>query len=327
MRISLGTIALAAALTASAALCQTPAPSPAFEVASIKPSPPIDVNAIMSGKMHVGMKTDAARVDIGFLSLADLIRIAYNVKPYQISGPDWMGAQRFDIQAKIPEGASADQVPQMLQALLADRFKLTLHRDNTEHGIYALVVGKGGPKLKESPPDPPAPDTPVEPPKGAITIGTGSDQVSISGNPQSGQGMVISSAQTGKMHMTMSQEGTMQLALDKMTMPALADSLTAFVDRPVIDMTGLKGNYQVALDLSMADLMTVARSSGLSLPGMANMPAIAGPGPGKLGDAASDPSGSAIFSAVERLGLKLEPQKQPMERLIVDHLEKMPTEN
>jgi uncharacterized protein (TIGR03435 family) len=92
-------------------------------------------------------------------------------------------------------------------------------------------------------------------------------------------------------------------------------------------MTGLKGNYQVALDLSMADLMAVARTSGLSMPGMPSMPSIPGAGVNKPADAASDPSGSAIFAAVQQLGLKLDPQKQPMERLIIDHLEKMPTEN
>jgi uncharacterized protein (TIGR03435 family) len=314
------------ALAACSAVCQTPAPAPAFEVASIKPSPPLDVNAIMSGKMHVGMKTDAARVDIGFMSLADLIRTAYRVKPYQISGPDWMSAQRFDIQAKMPDGASPEQVPEMLQALLAERFKLVLHRDATEHSVYALIVGKGGSKLKDAVPDPDPAAPPPEPPKGAITIGSGSDQVQISGSPQSGQGMVINTAQGGKMHLTMGAEGTMQLAMEKMTMAAFADSLSQFVDRPVIDMTGLKGNYQVALDLTMADLMTVARTSGLSMPGMPSMPAM--PATARPADAASDPSASSsIFAAVQRLGLKLDPQKQPLEHLVIDHLEKTPTEN
>jgi len=329
MRTFLGTLAVTLALSGYSALCQTPPAAspaaPAFEVASIKPSPPLDPQAILSGKMHVGMKTDASRVDIGFLSLADLIRVAYNVKPYQISGPDWMGSQRFDIQAKIPDGASTDQVPQMLQALLAERFKLVVHRENTEHSVYGLIVGKSGPKLKESPPDPPASDVPAEPPKGAITIGEGDQRVSISGNPQGGQGMTISTAQAGKMHMAMGQDGTMELTVDKITMPGLADALTGFVDRPVVDMTGLKGNYQVTLDLSMADLMNVARTSGLSLPGMPSLPSMTAPG--RPADAASDPGASSVFSAVDRLGLKLDSQKQPVERLVVDHLEKTPTEN
>jgi uncharacterized protein (TIGR03435 family) len=279
----------------------------------------------MSGKMHIGMKTDAARVDIGFLSLADLIRVAYKVKAFQISGPDWMGAQRFDIQAKLPDGASTDQVPEMLQALLVERFKLVLHRDNTEHAVYALVVGKGGSKLKESPPDAPAPETPAEPPKGALTIGSGNDAIQVTGNPQGGRGMEISSAQTGKMHVTMTPEGSMRLEIEKMTMPALADALSPMVDRPVVDMTGLKGNYQVALDLAVTDLMAMARTAGVLPAGMPAVPAAAVSA--RPADAASDPSGSSIFAAVQQLGLKLDPQRQPMERLVIDHLEKMPTEN
>ena len=318
----LGRIAAVLALAACAALGQTPAAAPAFEVASVKPAAPLDANAIMSGKMHLGMKTDAARVDIGFLSLADLIRIAYRVKPYQISGPDWMGSQRFDIQAKMPEGASTEQVPEMLQALLAERFKLALHRDSTEHSVYALVVGKNGSKLKESPPDPAnSAAPPANPPSGAITIGAGNNQVQISGNIQ-GKGMVVSGGQTGKTRMTMTPEGTMRLEMEKMTLPALADILSRLVDRPVVDMTELQGNYQVALDLSQGDLIAMARTAGV-----AGVALPAGADAGRPADAASDPSGSSIFAAVQQLGLKLDPRKEPMERLVIDHLERTPTEN
>src|SRR5689334_5388474 len=94
---------------------QTPAVAPAFEVAAVKPAPPLDPAKIMTGKMHIGVTINAGRVDIGNLSLADLIRIAYKLKAYQLVGPDWMGAQRFDIQAKLPEGATKDQMPEMLQ--------------------------------------------------------------------------------------------------------------------------------------------------------------------------------------------------------------------
>src|SRR5687768_12596258 len=136
-------------------------PTPAFEVASIKPAGQINPARIAAGAMRIGMTVDAARVDIGFFSLADLIRTAYRVKPYQIIGPDWINSDRFNIQAKIPEGVSKDLVPEMLQALLAERFKLKFHRENKEISVYALVPGKNGPKLKESPkeaaPDPNAP--------------------------------------------------------------------------------------------------------------------------------------------------------------------------
>ena len=102
----LRTIRVALLLAACAAHGQTPAAAPTFEVASVKPAGPLNPAAIASGQMRVGMKIDAARVDIGSLSLADLIRIAYRVKAYQVSGPDWMSTERFDVRAKLPEGAT-----------------------------------------------------------------------------------------------------------------------------------------------------------------------------------------------------------------------------
>jgi uncharacterized protein (TIGR03435 family) len=114
-----------------------------FEVASIKPSEPTPM-----GMIRIGMSADAGMVRYMNSSLRDVIRTAYRVKDFQIEGPDWMSSARFDITAKLPDGASKDQIPEMLQALLAERFKLQLHRDNKEHAVYALVVGKGGPKLK-----------------------------------------------------------------------------------------------------------------------------------------------------------------------------------
>jgi hypothetical protein len=121
------------ALAMSAAFGQAPdpnaAPKPAgltFEVATIKPAEPLTPQLVASGKLHAGMSVDGARVDIGFFSLSDMIRAAYKLKSYQLSGPDWLSVQRFDILAKMPEGATKEQVPEMLQALLADRFKLAI---------------------------------------------------------------------------------------------------------------------------------------------------------------------------------------------------------
>lgn len=308
-------------LASSAVFAQVP--TPAFEVASIKPAAPLDPAKIAAGQLHVGMTIDGARVDIGFFSLADLIRTAYNVKPYQVTGPDWMSAQRFDMVAKMPEGASKDQVPQMLQALLAERFKLTVHRDSKEHSVYALMVGKNGPKLKESPPD--ADPAPSSAPGGGDTPAPGSGNGPLRVN-RSGNGMVISGGRGGATRVSMGPNGTIHMEVSKMAMPAFADMLSPFVDRPVVDMTELKGNYQVALDLSLDDMRIAARSAGVAVPGLA-------PGgepsrqSGLDAPAASDPSGSSIFAAVQQLGLKLDPRKAPMEMIVIDHLEKAPTEN
>jgi uncharacterized protein (TIGR03435 family) len=122
------------------------------------------------------------------------------------------------------------------------------------------------------------------------------------------------------MKMTMNPEGKgMHFELEKMGMDQLVEFLSRFVERPVVDMTELKGNYQVALDLSMDDMRNVARSAGVAIPG-------GGGDPGKVGADASDPSGS-IYSSLAQLGLKLESRKAPVEIIVVDHVEKMPTEN
>src|SRR6476659_9617548 len=85
---------------------QAPATPPlAFEVAAIKPAPPLDPTKIMAGKLHIGMTINAGRVEIGNLSLADLIRIAYKIKPYQLTGPDWMSSERYGVQPEFHEGA------------------------------------------------------------------------------------------------------------------------------------------------------------------------------------------------------------------------------
>src|ERR1700681_2549902 len=110
------------ALSTLAVFGQTPAAGPVFDVATVKAAGPLQAQ-MAAGKLHIGMSIDAARVDIGSMSLAELIPVAFAVKPYQVSGPDWMKENRFDILAKMPEGATKEQVPQMLQALLADRFK------------------------------------------------------------------------------------------------------------------------------------------------------------------------------------------------------------
>jgi len=299
-------------LVAAAAIAQTPAAGLAFEVASIKLSGPPDQAKIMSG--GVGMKVDGARVDIGFLSLVNLICTAYNVKAYQISGPDWMSAQRFDIMAKLPAGARQDQVPEMLQALLAERFKLTIHRASKEIQIYALVVGKNGPKLKESPPDQPSASA-------ADGAAPSTDtSLRVSGDPQ--KGMTVSNGLgSGTVKMTMAN-GAMHMESLKMSMPQFAEALARFLDHPVVDMTAIKGNYQMALDLSMEDLMNAVRSAGMQVPAGAG--GMAGRG---AAEGASDPSSSSLFNNVQRLGLKLEARKAPVDQIVIDHLERLPTEN
>ena len=261
------------------------------------------------------MKVDGARVDIGAMSLSELIRTAYKVKSFQVSGPAWLTAPRWDIMARIPDGVSKDQVPEMLQGLLAERFKLAIHRESKDHTEYALLVAKGGTKLKESPPDSDAPPAP-----GGTTIDSGNGPVNIKTDQRGGANI---SGVMGNIHVTPGPEG-IHYEFGKMNMTMFAETLSQLSNLPVVDMTELKGNYQVSFDVPMADLMKIAQSAGFAVPG-APPAADAGASPA---NAAADPSGAnVIFTSVQKLGLRLEQRKAPMETIVVDHLEKAPTEN
>jgi uncharacterized protein (TIGR03435 family) len=301
---------------------QTSSAPAEFEVASIKPSGDLAAS-FAAGKMpHMGMKIDNSQVDIGAFTLTQLISTAYKVKAFQITGPDWMKTTRFDIIAKIPDGASKDQVPEMLRGLLEERFKLTVHRDNKELPAYGLMVGKNGTKLTPSPPDP-VEDTSQPPSKNEAVMDTPDGQVRVKSNGRGQNGtMEITGGRNGTVKMSMAN-GTMHLESSKMSMASLAERLTPFLDHPVVDMTEMKGTYVVSLDLSMEDMMAAARASGMgaAMPGGRE-------GAGTDGvPVASDPAGSSIFSSVQKLGLKLERQKVPFELIVVDHLEKVPTDN
>ncbi len=298
---------------ASAAAQQ--APLKQFDVASVKSAGPLDPQKILSGQQRIGTKIADGRVDIESMSLAEIINTAFKVKAYQVSGPSWLGranamtAERFDIRATFPAGATKDDVPEMLQALLAERFKLAFHREKKEQAVFALIAGKDGVKLQPSAPDPaPSPDAPA----GSVRP----DAVQVSGNAQSGM-TVRGGGAAGATKITMGPDGMMHMEAEKLTLDQLALSLTQFVGRPVVDMTGLAGTYKIALDISREDLMAAARAVG------ANVPA----GPGAPGGGPADPSGVSLFQSVEHLGLKLESRKAPIEFLVIDRLEKTPTED
>ncbi len=176
---------VAVALLAPGAGHGQPASKLEFEVASIKPTS-LDqmklATQIASGQMpKIGKQVSGARAEYTYMSLSDLIADAYHVKPFQITGPDWLTSQRFDIVAKMPQAGSADDARTMLRALLADRFKLTAHRETKEQPVMALVVAKGGPKLKESSTEVADidPDAPLQPGERKIQTGEGEARMTI----------------------------------------------------------------------------------------------------------------------------------------------------
>lgn len=270
-----------------------------FEVASVRPSPPPGPE-----RMDVGVHIDGQQVRITALNLKDYISAAYKVKLYQIEGPDYMGSERFDITGKVPAGASGDQVPEMLKSLLVDRFKLKAHMEKKDFPVYALVVAKGGLKMKESaPPDPDA-DVPGEKPKGQavnVTGGGGRGGVHI----EYGHGSFFTMADN-------------KFIGRKLPMSSFVEVLARFEDKPVVDMTGLTGSYDFDLEFTqedyMAMLMRSAIAAGVNLPPEALR-------------MMSGASGDSLLSALDKLGLKLENRKSPLDMLVIDHIERAPTEN
>ncbi|HWF47069.1 MAG TPA: TIGR03435 family protein [Bryobacteraceae bacterium] len=292
-KLLLATAAVAAVTVPLLAGLADTTPAPTFEVASIKPSKP---GPSKPGPFLVGFQIGrGAHFIVHGITPKLLLEEAYGVKDAQISQvPPWFDTDRYDIDAKPeePVGAAIDKLPrddqkdklmQMVQALLADRFKLAISHESKEMSIYAMVVAKGGPKMKVSdfkPPEHPEALPPM-PPK--------------SGNQ----------AMRGRI---MFRPGNLTSTGIEMRM--LADALSRFTGRPVIDKTNLSGRYEFTLQWT---------------PDTNQMP-IAGmvaPGGGPEAATAPESNGPSLVTAIrEQLGLRLESQKAPMDVLVITHAEK-----
>ena len=293
--MSIAKIGLGIVLGATALFGQNPARL-SFEVASIRPS----AGAPRQG-VAVGARIDGAQFRTSYLTLKDYIAMAYRLKLYQISGPDWIGTDRFDIAALLPEGALPAQVPSMMQTLLEERFALKVHRERKDFPIYALEIAKSGLKMTETPPstelekaDPRAPQ--------AFT-GTGSNQgVSVN----LGQGSSFSFSNN-------------KFEAKRLTMASLAGTLERFLDRPVVDMTDLKGSYDFSFDVTAEDYRSMLTRSavvaGVVLP----------PDALRWLDGASSPE--SLFEGLAKLGLKLVARKAPLDALVIEAASRTPTEN
>ncbi len=283
-------IPLLAILISSAAFAQSPAKFE-FEVASIRPSAP------QVDRASIGVHMDGQMVRCNYLTLRDYVGMAYDLKIYQVQLPDGLSNEHYDIAAKLPEGAKSKQLGEMMQRLLADRFQLKFHRESKEFPVYALLV-KNPAKLKESPLDAETADSA----RGVSVSGSGGRG---GVNLNLGRGAYFSFADN-------------RLDAKKVAMQGFADTLARFMDRPVVDMTGLKSTYDFAFDLAPEDyrtmLMRSAINAGVNLPPEAR----------QMMDAGSD---ETLFAGLESVGLKLERRKAPLDVLVVDHAEKAPTAN
>jgi len=280
-------------LTSSTLLAQEPEPKVAFEVATVRPSQ----KNVGDAPVALGLRMDGAQARVGSLSLREYIAMAYRVKTYQITGPDWLGSERFDVNAKLPEGATVTQIPGMLQTLLAERFALKFHREPKELPVFALVLGKPPLKLKDSPADP---DAPVS--TGAVNVSASGSAAGVAVNLGNGSFYTFAG---GKF------EGK------KINGRILADMMERYADRPIFDMTDLKGTYDFQFEVTPEDyqslLIRAALNSGVVLPPQAL----------RLLDNGGNPLGDALA----QLGLKLDSSRAPVSMFVIDQVLKIPTDN
>ncbi len=275
-----GGVALCVLFCLPLTTAQTPRRQLSFEVASVK-------SADSSGPKRVSsMRQDPGRVAYANVSLSTLITAAYGLRTWQLDGLSRRSG-RYDVVAKIPEGATRQQIPEMLQTLLAERFGLKAHRESRIQPVYVLVVGRQGPKLTRS----------------------DADAIPTVGGPGGSRDPSSASFSTSG-----------HLEFPHTSLARFADALSNFLDRPVLDATGLEGNYDFVLNISpeelrgMKNILTPRRS-------WVNQSSSS-----EVSSFTSDPTGS-IFSDMQRLGLKLEARKAPIEHLVIDKLEVVPIAN
>jgi uncharacterized protein (TIGR03435 family) len=181
-----------------------------------------------------------------------LIVMAYQVQVYQIVNPAWLDSEPYDIEATLPPGATRDQFREMLINLLAERFHLVLHRESKDVDGFQLVVGKGGPKLKESPPTEPGTPfdsnaAPKTDDRGFPVVGKSGVAVAMKMAPGASVPTVFLTARA------VAASEVARLAGDQLR-------------RPVVDKTGLTGKYDYALEFPAAESLDVQGDSG---PGIA----------------------------------------------------------
>ncbi len=272
-------------LSVCGAFAQASDDSLTFEVASVKPHPLVAGEPAGSSFNGGPGTSDPGQITVINRTLRTLVIEAYGIRGFQIEHPQWVGDERFDIIAKVPPGTTPPQAKAMMRNLLVERFDLRIRRETRGLPVYALVVAKGGLKMKPSADDPAG--QPPAPAEGLIALDklkTGSD----------GFRQLPPGAHTVMASYT---ADTAKVTGQKQPLSQLVSWLSSRVsDRPIIDETGLKGNYDFSMTWSLEY------------------------------DGAGNDFG--LFAALEQqLGLKMDPRKMPTEMLIVVSALRVPKEN
>jgi len=270
------------------AFSQSAEAPPKFEAADVHVSAKIQNPFVRTGPVRGG------RYEIKYATMVDLIRTAYSFDADKIlGGPSWLEMDRFDVIAKVPADTTPDTQKLMLQSLLADRFRLAVHKDSKPLPTYALVAGKK-PQLKEA-------EGTEESGCKPASAGAGPDSMRIMVGAAVMGGAVGGSPQT----LTLGPGGTIQYACRNMTMKAFTEGLRSMMGaslgrNPILEETGLTGRYNFDVRWSML---------------------IFGPGM-ESGDRVT------VFEAMEKqLGLKLEERQVPTPVMVVDSVNQKPSDN
>ena len=277
----------------TAASAQTPSkPKAEFEVASVRPSAPVQLNSAVS----VGLKMDGQHARFTSFSLRNYIAMAYQVSDKQVMGPDSI-EDRFDVQGTLPPDVKADRLSELVEGLLRDRFQLKIHRESRDLPAYVISIGKPPLQLKEV-----VIDKAIAERQDVDAAGTGS-----------GNGVAVNLGNgTSYTFANNKFEGK------GMGMGMLADQIGNYLDHVVVDQTGLTGRYDFAVEISQEDyqamLLRAAMGAGYTLPPF-------------LRQRVDSVTLTSIYQGFEKLGLKLDQKKTAQPVIVVDGILKAPTEN
>lgn len=257
-----------------------------FEVVAVHPGPDPSTLSVVERRSRRTPEVEGNRVVLSSFNLKMLVNKAFDTKG-RVIGPEWMAWRWFDIRAIMPANATEDQVPEMLQALLSERFHLTVHRAIKEESGYAMVLGALPLKLEP-----------------ALPGATFSDDDVMQTPPKAGRDFRTSDS-LGRFRGFSSGE-RVHVEFSNITLKELADRLTIFLDRPVIDRTGLNGGFRMIWEFAEPGLSPELSDDEVPPP---------------------DVRRDLKMKSIEKLGLKLRQQKVSVEYLVVDNLDKVPTEN
>lgn len=281
-------IAILLTVAQTVALAQVGSSGVNFEVASVKPSPPTEAFTMFC-KGGPG-STDPGLFTCLNTDVSNLVSRAFRLMPYQLRAADYGDRVRYEIAAKVPPGTTEDQFNLMLRNLLVERFKLVYHYEKKEMQVYALLVAKGGLKMKESPPRVPEGANDGEPSDPASPRLDKS--LDAEGFPK------VAAPKGGGSAMTMMANGRARLRSNDAGLAEVVAMLAVQIGGPVTDETGLHGKYDFTLSWVVE-----------------NNPSADSPGP------------TLVEAIQEQLGLKLERKKGSVDVFVIDHVEKVPVEN